>query len=145
MCTKLITAIQLAKSFGAKVFITAGSTEKCNFCLVDLAADGPINYKEQGFVTEINRLTQNKGVDVMLDIIGGDYFPRNLSYMNVDARLMLIAIQNGPKTEVNLLPILLKRLTIGGSTLRARSIEFKSKIAQQLQSKVWPLLNSGKI
>lgn len=138
------TAIQLAKAFDAKVFVTASNTEKCNFCM-ELGADAAINYKEQDFVEEINRLTQGQGADVILDIIGGDYFSRNLKCMGFDARLVQIAIQNGPKAEINLLPIMLKRLTITGSTLRPRSNLFKSKIAKQLIEKVWPLLESGKI
>jgi len=138
------TAIQLAKAFGAKVFITAGTAEKCEFC-TKLGADRAINYKSQDFVTEIKNITQGHGVDVILDIIGGDYFPRNLKCMSFDARLLQIAIQNGAKSEVNLLAIMLKRLTITGSTLRARNIAFKSEIAKQLQKQVWPLLESGKI
>lgn len=138
------TAIQLAKAFGTKVFITAGSAEKCLFC-TKLGADRAINYKEKDFVAEINNYTQNKGVDVILDIIGGNYFPRNIKCMGLDARLVQIAIQNGPKTEINLLPIMLKRLTITGSTLRTRSNRFKSKIAKQLFKQVWPMLESGKI
>jgi len=138
------TAIQLAKAFSANVIITAGTDEKCDFC-TKLGADTAINYKTQDFVSEIKRLTQDQGVDVILDIIGGDYFPRNLKCMNFDGRLVQIAIQNGPKSEVNLLPIMLKRLTITGSTLRARSNPFKSEIAKQLLTKVWPLLESGKI
>lgn len=138
------TAIQLAKAFGASVFITAGTTEKCNFC-TDLGADLAINYKAQDFVTEIKHQTQDQGVDVILDMIGGDYFPRNLKCMGFDARLIQIAIQNGAKTEANLLPIMLKRLTISGSTLRARSSSFKRDIARQLLEKVWPLFESGKI
>ena len=138
------TAIQLAKAFGAKVFITAGTTEKCNFC-TNLGADLAINYKEQDFVSEIKHETKDQGVDVILDMIGGDYFPRNLKCMGFDARLIQIAIQNGAKTDVNLLPIMLKRLTISGSTLRARNTLFKSEIARQLLEKVWPLFESGKI
>ena len=138
------TAIQLAKAFSATVFITAGTAEKCNFC-TDLGADAAINYKEQDFVAEIKQLTQGQGVDIILDMMGGDYFPRNLKCMGFDARLVQIAIQNGPKTEINLLPVMLKRLTITGSTLRARNTAFKSKIASQLLEKVWPLLESGKI
>jgi len=138
------TAIQLAKAFGAKVFITAGTNEKCDFC-TDLGADLAINYKEQDFVTEINHKTKDQGVDVILDMIGGDYFPRNLKCMGFDARLIQIAIQNGAKTEANLLPIMLKHLTISGSTLRPRSTSFKSKIARQLLEKVWPLFESGRI
>jgi len=138
------TAIQLAKVFGAKVFITAGTAEKCEFC-TKLGADRAINYKSQDFVTEIKNITQGHGVDVILDIIGGDYFPRNLKCMNFDARLVQIAIQDGAKAEANLLSIMLKRLTLTGSTLRARNIAFKSEIAKQLQKQVWPLLESGKI
>jgi NADPH:quinone reductase len=138
------TAIQLARAFHAKVIITAGSKAKCQFC-IELGADAAINYKEQDFVTEINRLTDNKGVDVILDMIGGDYFPRNLKCMATDARLVQIAIQNGPKAEINLLPVMMKRLTLTGSTLRARDNNFKADIAQKLLKHVWPLLRTGKI
>ncbi len=138
------TAIQLAKAFNAKVIVTAGSKTKCEFCL-QLGADAAINYKEQDFVDEIKRLTDNQGVDVILDMIGGDYFPRNLKCMADDARLVQIAIQNGPKAEINLLPVMLKRLTITGSTLRARDDAFKAAIASKLLEKVWPLLASGQI
>jgi NADPH2:quinone reductase len=138
------TAIQLAKAFNANVIVTAGSVTKCEFCL-QLGADAAINYKERDFVDEIKQLTDNKGVDVILDMIGGDYFPRNLKCMADDARLVQIAIQNGPKAEINLLPVMLKRLTITGSTLRARDDVFKAAIAKQLFEKVWPLLDSGKI
>lgn len=138
------TAIQLAKAFNAKVMVTAGSTDKCEFCL-KLGADAAINYKKLDFVEEIKRLTSNRGVDVILDMIGGDYFPRNLKCMSDDARLVQIAIQNGAKTELNLLPVMLKRLTITGSTLRARDDNFKAAIAKQLLEKVWPLLASGSI
>lgn len=138
------TAIQLAKAFNAKVIVTAGSTAKCDFCL-QLGADAAINYKEQDFVDEIKQLTDNKGVAVILDMIGGDYFPRNLKCMADDARLVQIAIQMGPKSEINLLPVMLKRLTITGSTLRARDDEFKAAITAKLLEKVWPLLESGSI
>ncbi len=125
------TAIQLAKAFNAKVIVTAGSKAKCEFCL-QLGADAAINYQEEDFVDEIKRLTSNQGVDVILDMIGGDYFPRNLKCMADDARLVQIAIQSGPKAEINLLPVMLKRLTITGSTLRARDDEFKAAIASQV-------------
>lgn len=138
------TAIQLAKAFHAKIIVTAGSEAKCQFCL-ELGADAAINYKKQDFVAEINRLTDSKGVDVILDMIGGDYFPRNLQCMAYDARLVQIAIQNGAKTEINLLSLMLKRLTLTGSTLRARNDDFKADIAQKLYQKVWPLLATGKI
>jgi NADPH:quinone reductase len=138
------TAIQLAKAFNSNVIITAGSADKCQFCLA-LGADAAINYNDQDFVTEVKQLTHNKGVDVILDIIGGDYFPRNVQCMGFDARLVQIAIQKGAKTELNLLPLMLKRLTLTGSTLRTREDQFKAKIAQQLLNKVWPLLASGHI
>lgn len=138
------TAIQLAKAFNAHVIVTAGSDAKCKFCR-QLGADAAINYKKQDFVEEINRLTSNKGVDVILDMIGGDYFPRNIKCMTNDARLVQIALQNGSKSEINLLPIMLKRLTLTGSTLRARDDAFKAEIAKNLLKNVWPLLSSGKI
>jgi NADPH:quinone reductase len=138
------TAIQLAKAFQSKVIITAGSKIKCERCL-ELGADAAINYKEQDFVLETNRLTSNQGVNVILDMIGGDYFSRNLKCMANDARLVQIAIQNGAKAEINLLPIMLKRLTITGSTLRARDDVFKANIAKKLQQNVWPLLANGSI
>ena len=138
------TAIQLARAFHAKIIITAGSEAKCQFCIA-LGADAAINYKEKDFVAEINRLTDSEGVDVILDMIGGDYFPRNLKCMATDARLVQIAIQNGPKAEINLLPVMLKRLTLTGSTLRARDDSFKADIAQKLLKHVWPLLRTGKI
>lgn len=138
------TAIQLAKAYGAKVIVTAGSDAKCQFCL-ELGADAAINYKTQGFVKEVNELTDNRGVDVILDMVGGDYFARNIQCMAYDARLVQIALQNGPKADINLLPFLLKRLTYSGSTLRARDDMFKSAIAEQLYKNIWPLLSTGQI
>ena len=138
------TAIQLAHAFHSEVIVTAGSADKCQFCL-DLGAKAAINYKDQDFVEEIKRLTENKGVDVILDIIGGDYFPRNLQCMNHDARLVQIALQQGTKTSLNLLPLMLKRLTLTGSTLRPRDDHFKTLIAQKLLKQVWPLLTTGQI
>ena len=138
------TAIQLAKAFGNKVYITAGSDEKCQRCL-DLGADAAINYRQQDFVEQINMQTDGKGVDVILDMIGGDYFPRNLKCLAVEGRLLQIAIQNGAKSEINLWQMMLKRQTITGSTLRARDDNFKGHIAHQLQEKVWPLLANGMI
>jgi NADPH2:quinone reductase len=139
-----VTAIQLAKAFYANVIVTAGSAEKCNAC-VKLGADTAINYHEQDFVTAVHKATRNKGVNVILDIIGGDYFPRNLKCLAYDGRLVQIALQNGIKSEINLLPIMVKRLTITGSTLRARDDAFKADIANKLHKNVWPLLASGKI
>jgi len=138
------TAIQLAKAFGAKVYVTAGSEEKCQRCLA-LGADAAINYKQQDFVTAIDTMTNGNGVDLVLDMIGGDYFPRNLKCLATEGRLVQIAIQNGAKSEINLWNLMLKRLTITGSTLRARDVAFKAEIARQLQAKVWPLLAAGRI
>jgi len=138
------TAIQLAKAFGANVIITAGSDEKCQFC-TELGADLAINYREQDFVQAIKNHTNGNGVDVILDMIGGDYFPRNIKCLNFDGRLVHIALQNGIKADINLLPVMLKRLSITGSTLRARNTDFKAAIAQQLQKNVWPLLATGQI
>lgn len=132
------TAIQLAKAFQANVIITAGSPEKCQFCL-DLGANAAINYNNQDYVSECLRLTQQTGVNVILDMIGGDYFPKNLQCMAHDGRLAQIAIQNGAKTELNLWALMLKRLTVTGSTLRARDDSFKAEIAKQLLAQVWPL------
>jgi NADPH2:quinone reductase len=137
-------AIQLAKAFDAKVFVTAGSSAKCQFCR-ELGADAAINYREQDFVQEIEQLTAGHGVDVILDMIGGDYFPRHLKCMGSEGRLVQIAVQNGAKAEINLVPIMLKRLTLTGSTLRAREIAFKAKIAKNLYEQVWPLLEYGQI
>jgi len=139
-----VAAIQLAKAFHAKVIVTAGSEEKCQTCL-ELGADTVINYKQQDFVIAVHKATRNKGVNVILDIIGGDYFPRNLKCLDYDGRLVQIALQNGIKSEINLLPIMVKRLTIAGSTLRARDDAFKADIANKLYKNVWPLLASGKI
>ena len=138
------TAIQLANAFGAKVIVTAGTDLKCQACL-DLGAFAAINYTRHDFVTEVQHLTNDNGVDVILDMIGGDYFPRNLQCLGFEGRLVQIAIQNGPKTELNLLPIMLKRLTITGSTLRARDDIFKTNIATNLLEKVWPLFNTAQL
>lgn len=138
------TAIQLAKAFGARAFITAGSDEKCRFCL-NLGADAAINYRDQDFVQRINEITQSNGVDLILDMIGGDYFPRNLKCLADEGRLVQIAVQHGSKTEINLLPVMQKRLTITGSTLRAREEVFKAEIAGNLLKHIWPLLASGKV
>ena len=136
------TAIQLAKIFGSTVYVTAGSNDKCQRCL-DLGADAAINYRQQDFTGNIHQLTNGKGVDVILDMIGGDYFPRNLKCLAIEGRLVQIAIQNGAKSEINLWQLMLKRHTVTGSTLRARDDDFKGRIADQLQEKVWPHLANG--
>ncbi len=138
------TAIQLAKALGSQVLVTAGSDEKCQRCL-DLGADLAINYHKQDFVDAVQDHTAGKGVNVILDMIGGDYLPRNLKCLSLDGRLQLIALQNGSKSDINLASLLMKRLTVAGSTLRPRSDEFKAKIARQLYQIVWPLLESGQI
>lgn len=136
-------AIQLARAFGASVFTTAGSAEKCRAC-EDLGASA-INYREQDFVEAVKARTGGEGVDLILDIIGGDYLQRNLACLAIDGRLVQIAAQGGPRTEINLLPLMLKRLSITGSTLRSRSVPEKTAIADALKAKVWPLLEAGQI
>jgi len=137
-------AIQLCTAFDATVFVTAGSDEKCDFC-VNLGAEAAINYKKQDFVDEVMRLTHHKGVDLVLDMVAGDYFPKNIKCLADDGRLVQIAIQHGAKSEINLWKIMSKRLTVTGSTLRSRNDEFKAGVARKLQKKVWPLFESGKI
>ncbi len=138
------TAIQLAKAFGASVIATAGSKEKCEACL-KLGADHAINYKTEVFEERTKEITEGKGVDVILDMVGGSYTGRNYKAAAMDGRIVQIAFLGGPKAETNFLPIMLKRLTHTGSTLRARSIEFKAQIANELQEKVWPLIESGNV
>ncbi len=138
------TAIQLARSFGATVIATAGSDIKCDFCR-QLGAHAAINYKTNDFVDAIKLLTDNKGVNVILDSIGGDYFPRHIKCLANEGRLVQIGLQNGVKAEINLLPLLLKRVVLTGSTLRPRPDRFKAAIAQSLLQKVWPLLASAAI
>ncbi|MBT5086175.1 MAG: NAD(P)H-quinone oxidoreductase [Deltaproteobacteria bacterium] len=138
------TAIQLSKAFGATVYTTAGTSEKCEFC-ENLGADVSINYREQDFSEEIKRLTEGKGVNVILDMVGGPYFPKNIRLLADEGRLVQIALMQGSKAEVDFRSLLLKRVTLTGSTLRPRSVEEKTKIAQSLQKNVWPLLESGAV
>ena len=138
------TAIQLASLFGASVIATAGSAEKCAACL-KLGAAAAIDYKTQDFVAETRRLTDNRGADVILDMVGGDYIPRNIQAAAVDGRIVSIAFLNGATTEVNFMPVMLKRLTLTGSTLRPRSIEEKASLARTLREKVWPLIEAGRV
>lgn len=139
------TAIQLAKAFGATVYVTAGSKAKCDACLA-LGADAAIDYRDEDFVERIGGLTGGRGVDVVLDMIAGDYMARNLKCLAVEGRLVIIAVQHGPKVErLNVLPIMLRRLTVTGSTLRPRSVEQKAAIAQALHTMVWPLLAAGAV
>lgn len=138
------TAIQLAKSFGAKVFATAGSDAKCE-AMRALGADVVINYREQDFVAAIKDASNGAGVDLILDMVGGDYVNRNYQAAAMDGRIVQIAFLNGRKAEADFALLMTKRLTHTGSTLRARSVEFKAGIAAELRSRVWPLLNDRKI
>lgn len=139
-----VTAIQLAKAFGAQVIVTAGSDEKCQACR-DLGADHAINYRTQDFVAEVQRITAGKGVDVILDMVAGDYVAREVEVLAEDGRLVIIAVQGGVKAEFNAGLVLRRRLQITGSTLRPRPVAFKAAIARALQAKVWPLLVAGKV
>ena len=139
------TAIQLAKHFGAKVFATAGSADKVAFCK-RLGADAAINYREQDFVAEVKALTGKKGVDVILDMVGGPYLQKNVSALAPDGRLVQIAFLQGSRVaKFDFMSMMLKRLTLTGSTLRARPLAVKAAIASALREKVWPLLDSGAV
>ena len=135
------TAIQLANAFGARVFATAGSVEKCAAC-VALGAERAINYKEEDFVEVMKA---EGGPDLILDMVGGDYIPRNVKVLANDGRLVQIAFLQGPKVELNFAMMMMKRLTITGSTLRPQSDLAKARIAQDLHEAVWPLIASGKV
>ncbi len=135
------TAIQLANAFGARVFVTAGSDDKCQAC-TDLGAERAINYRDEDFVDAMRAVG---GANVILDMVGGSYIPRNLKALADDGRLVQIAFLQGPKTEVNFAQLMTRRLTFTGSTLRPQSDLAKAKIAQQLRDVVWPLLSQGKI
>ncbi|MGQ0547895.1 MAG: NAD(P)H-quinone oxidoreductase, partial [Betaproteobacteria bacterium] len=139
-----VTAIQMAKATGNRVFATAGSDEKCAAC-VRLGAERAINYRTQDFEKEIQAATGGKGVDVILDMVGGDYVPKELKCLAEDGRLVFIAFLRGPKTELNIDPVMRRRLTITGSTLRPRSVAFKGPLAKNLREKIWPLIEAGRI
>lgn len=139
-----VTAVQLARAFGATVIATAGSDEKCAACL-ELGAHEAINYKTQDFVAEANRITQGKGVDVVLDMVAGDYVAREVQCLAEDGRIVIIAVQGGIKSDFNAGLVLRRRLTITGSTLRPRSVAFKGAIARALREHVWPLLVAGRV
>jgi NADPH2:quinone reductase len=138
------TAIQLAKSFGAKVFVTAGSAEKCEACR-KLGADLAINYKTEDFVAAVKDATGGKGVEVILDMVGGDYVERNYEAATVEGRIVQIAFQGGSKSTVNYMRLMLKRLHHTGSTLRSRANPDKTAIAQAIEANVWPLVAAGKV
>jgi len=139
-----VTAIQMVRAFGNRVFATAGSAEKCEAC-VKLGAERAINYKTEDFAAVVKEATGGKGVNVILDMVGGDYLDRELKCLADDGRIVIIAFLGGAKATVFLNDILRRRLTVTGSALRPRSIEFKGAIAKNLREKVWPLIESGKI
>jgi NADPH2:quinone reductase len=139
-----VTAIQLAASLGHRVFATAGSDEKCRACEA-LGAERAINYRSEDFAAVTKELTGGKGVDVILDMVGGDYLKREIACLADDGRLVLIALLGGARTEIDLGQVLRRRLTITGSTLRPRPVAFKAHIARELRERVWPLIEAGKI
>ena len=138
------TAIQLARAFGAIVFATAGSDDKCEACR-SLGAAVAINYRTQDFAEVVRSETSAAGVDVILDIVGGDYFPRNIECLARHGRLVQIGLMGGPRAELNLRAVLDRRLTITGSTLRARSVAEKGALAREVETHVWPLLAAGRV
>jgi len=139
-----VSAIQMAAATGNRVFATAGSDEKCAAC-VRLGAEKAINYRTQDFAAEIKAATGAKGVNVILDMVGGDYVPKELKILDDDGRLVFIAFLGGSKTELDINEVLRRRLTITGSTLRPRPVEFKGHLARNLREKIWPLIEAGRI
>ena len=139
-----VTAIQLAKALGAQVIVTAGSDEKCAACLA-IGADHAINYRTQDFVAETRRLTGGRGADVVLDMVAGEYVAREIQCLAEEGRLAIIATQGGNASTLDAGLVLRKRLTITGSTLRPRSVAYKTTLAQALRAQVWPLIEAGKV
>jgi NADPH2:quinone reductase len=139
-----VTAIQLAKALGHRVFATAGSEDKCRAC-TELGAERAINYRTEDFSAVVKELTGGKGVDVVLDMVGGDYLKREIACLADDGRICLIALLGGARAEVDLGQVLRRRLTITGSTLRPRPVAFKAQIARELRERVWPLIEAGTI
>lgn len=138
------TAIQMAKAMGATVFATAGGADKARACR-DLGADLAIDYKAEDFAAKVKDATRNRGVDVILDMVGGDYFARNIDCLAVEGRLVYIAFLRGGKVELNIEPVMRKRLTVTGSTLRPRSVAEKGAIARAVEAQVWPHVAAGRI
>ena len=139
-----VTAIQMATALGNRVFATAGSEEKCAAC-VRLGAEKAINYKTQDFAAEVKAATGGKGVNVVLDMVGGDYVQREISCMAEEGRLVFIAVLGGWKAEFNIAEVMMKRLVLTGSTLRPRTVAFKGAVAKNLRERVWPLIEAGRI
>jgi putative PIG3 family NAD(P)H quinone oxidoreductase len=138
------TAIQMARAFGARVIVTAGTSGKCAACL-SLGAERAIDYKREDFVAEVRESTGGRGVDVLLDMVGAPYLARNLECLAVEGRLVQIGVQQGPKAELNLLSVMQKRLTVTGSTLRPRTAAEKARIAEAVRERVWPKIETGQI
>ena len=139
-----VAAIQIAAAMGHRVLATAGTDEKCRVC-VQMGAERAINYRTEDFVDVVKEVTEGRGVDVILDMVGGDYVQRQIQSLAFDGRLVFIALLGGAKAQIDLGRVLQRRLTITASTLRPRSVEFKAAIARQLQERVWPLVESGKV
>jgi putative PIG3 family NAD(P)H quinone oxidoreductase len=139
-----VAAIQLANALGAVVFATAGSDDKCRLC-ESLGAQRAIDYRREDFVTEVAKLTQDRGVDVVLDMVGGSYLARNIQALAIEGRLLSIATQGGSKGELDIARVMQRRLVITGALLRPRSVEFKRHIRDLLAARVWPLIEAGKI
>jgi NADPH:quinone reductase len=137
-------AIQMARAFGARVATTAGSEEKCRFCL-GLGAEVAVNYHNPDWSEQVARWAQPHGIDAILDMVGGDYFPRHIDLLATGGRLVHIATQRGSQVTVDLRAVMMKRLLITGSTLRSRSVEEKSSLARAVESEVWPLFTNGQI
>jgi putative PIG3 family NAD(P)H quinone oxidoreductase len=138
------TAIQVARAWGARVLATAGTPEKCAAC-ERLGAERAIDYKKEDFVAAVKQATEGRGVDVILDMVGGDYLPRNLAALALEGRLAQIAHLRGARVELNLATLMQRRLTVTGSTLRVRSVEEKGRLAQAVKASVWPLIEAGAV
>ncbi len=139
-----VTAIMLARALGSTVIVTAGSDDKCNACLA-IGADHAINYRTQDFAAEAKRLTNGRGVDVVLDMVAGDYVGREIDCLAEDGRLAIIAVQGGTKSAIDSGLVLRKRLVISGSTLRPRSVAYKTELARALRARAWPLIEAGRV
>jgi putative PIG3 family NAD(P)H quinone oxidoreductase len=137
-------AIQLARAFGARVFVTAGSAEKCAACET-LGADRAVNYRETDFVEAVRTAAGDRGVDVVLDMVGCDYLQKNLDLLNIEGRLVIIALMSGARAEIDLATLMRRRLMVTGSTLRARSVAEKSAVVDAARERVWPLLETGRV
>jgi NADPH2:quinone reductase len=138
------TAIQMTRAFGARVFATAGSDDKCAAC-ERLGAEHAVNYKVQDFSAALTAITEGRGIDVILDMVGAPYFSRNVDLLALDGRLVQIAVLHGAKAEINLVRLLRQRITITGSTLRSRTVEEKGAIAAAVEREVWPLVETGNV